>query len=852
MIRRTFFRRHLAWPLAAVLFSFGAQAQEKNTDWPLVFTSGGDQVQVFKPQPESFDGTSFTARAAVALQRPQDTSPIFGAIWGNGILAVDRSDRMGTLTTFKVTDARFPGITDPAEQDRIREMLSQGIPAHAAPIAIDWLVAALEEEKQSSASYDNAPPTIIYKDKPSILLFIDGEPIYEKVKSDTKGGDPVYAGTTPELERVANTPFLLVRPKGGMNWLYGSGLWYSAKTVQGPWTYEKKAPAALVALAQKVDTVGTPQKAVDGIIPEVVVTTKPAVLLDINGAPQMQPFDNTSLMYVTNTDKDVFLDIPTQEYYFLASGRWYAAKDMKNGPWRYVSPEELPADFAKVPEGSAKDGILAHVAGTNAAREAVRDAAIPQTAQVSRSNVSLQVTYDGDPQFQQIGGTAVYSAVNASTTVLRINGHYYVCDNAVWYDGNNPDGPWVVSTSVPSQVNDIPPSDPNYRVRYVYIYDSTPDNVFVGYTTGYLGSYVQDGTVIYGTGYYYDPWRNNFWYPRPYTWGFNMAYNPWYGWGFGSSWGYDWFYPRWNYYGYYNPHAWGWWGPYGYCPGSWNNYGYGQGYGYGHYYGHSNNDGNGTRHGHRGSFGGSSGSRTSSGLRNNDLYTNHRVTGVRPSVVDQQRTIVNETTRSTERANGTKGTKAPDKDVFIDRNGNVFRSDGERTEELRDGKWATMPDNAGQDRTTPDRTNGRDGQITNAPGGRTPTTQPSRDNTIRERQPATREPGNTQPERPNTNTGRQPQTAPERSPYNTPDRDPQRIQQERSRGDQRVNDFRGYEQQRNTAPPQRTAPPMRQSAPTRTAPSAPPMRSAPSSPSRGSGGNNGGNSGGNSGGRRPR
>jgi len=123
MIRTSPSLRHLAWPLAAALLTFGAHAQEKNSDWPLVFTSGEDQVQVFKPQPESFDGTSFTARAAVALQRPQDGSPVFGAIWGNGILAVDRSDRMGTLTTFKVTDARFPGITDSAEQARIREML---------------------------------------------------------------------------------------------------------------------------------------------------------------------------------------------------------------------------------------------------------------------------------------------------------------------------------------------------------------------------------------------------------------------------------------------------------------------------------------------------------------------------------------------------------------------------------------------------------------------------------------------------------------------------------------------------------------------------------------------------------
>lgn len=551
--------------LAAILSGAAtmAPAQEKTDGWPLVFSSGDDQVQVFKPQPETFDGTSFTARAAVAVQRKQDASPVFGAVWGNGTLAVDRTSRVGKLTAFKVTDVRFPGITDTAEQLRIKTMLSDGILAHAPPIDLDWMVAALEEEKKSDSSYDNAPPEIIYRNKPSMLLYVDGDPIYEKVKNTANGNsDGVYAANGPAVERVVNTPFFLVRTEGKEYWLYGSGLWYKASDFKGPWKDERRAPEYLERLAAKVDTSFKADKnEKHDIIPDVVVTTKPAVLLDVNGAPQMQPYDNSSLMYVTNTDKDLFMDIPTQEYYFLASGRWYATKDLQNGPWRYVAADALPAEFAKVPEGSAKDGILAHVAGTPAAREAVRDASIPQTAQVNRNSVNLTVNYDGSPQFRTIPGTSITAATNASTTVLLINGVYHVCDNAVWYEGNSPDGPWVVSTSVPAQVNDIPPSDPAYRVRYVYIYDYTPDVVYIGYTPGYLGSYVQSGVVIYGTGYYYNPWRGAYWYPRPYTWGFNMYYNPWYGWGFGGGWGFDWFYPSWNYYGYYRPYAWGWWAP---------------------------------------------------------------------------------------------------------------------------------------------------------------------------------------------------------------------------------------------------------------------------------------------------
>ncbi|MBN4048830.1 hypothetical protein JYU00_01575, partial [bacterium AH-315-N22] len=38
-------------------------------------------------------------------------------------------------------------------------------------------------------------------------------------------------------------------------------------------------------------------------------------------------------------------------------------------------------------------------------------------------------------------------------------------------------------------------------------------------------------------GYYYTPWITPYYYyPRPATWGFSVAYNPWTGWGFGMSW----------------------------------------------------------------------------------------------------------------------------------------------------------------------------------------------------------------------------------------------------------------------------------------------------------------------------
>jgi len=78
-----------------------------------------------------------------------------------------------------------------------------------------------------------------------------------------------------------------------------------------------------------------------------------------------------------------------------------------------------------------------------------------------------------------------------------------------------------------------------YDARYVYIYDVTPAYVYVGYLPGYFGCYPYYGTVVYGTGYRYKPWRGRrYFYPRTVHLGFHARYNPWLGrWSFGYSYG---------------------------------------------------------------------------------------------------------------------------------------------------------------------------------------------------------------------------------------------------------------------------------------------------------------------------
>ncbi len=111
-------------------------------------------------------------------------------------------------------------------------------------------------------------------------------------------------------------------------------------------------------------------------IPEIIVRTKPCELIQSNGEPEWAPIQGTQLLYMTNTDDNIFMTIEKNQYYVLISGRWYRSLAL-TGPWLYIDSDKLPPDFSKIPVGSEKDIVLASIAGTDAAKDAVMDAPDP-------------------------------------------------------------------------------------------------------------------------------------------------------------------------------------------------------------------------------------------------------------------------------------------------------------------------------------------------------------------------------------------------------------------------------------------------------------------------------------------
>lgn len=543
-----------------------APAMAQDGEWPrTIALDNGASVTVYEPQVEEMDESFVSFRAALAYRDEEGAEPVFGAGWFESEIQVDRFSRTAHPVGLKVTQTRFPMEAD--VQKRLGDAMA--LPGFAAnfSFSLDALEAsrqAAEAEALAAEKLNNTPPKIIYRDRPALLVTIDGEPVIRDIEDS-------------DYQAVINTPYPLVRDGRRYYLNVAKDAWYEAPQATGPYRFVSDPPADVAALVKPVEGSDAVDEAANSPeitaanAPEIVVSTEPAELIVTEGPAAFVPLVD-DLLVLNNSDDDVFMHTGEQRYYIVLSGRWYQSPSLE-GPWEFRDSAELPEAFARIPDESEQADARVYVAGTQEAEQAVLDAQVPQTAAVQRGEADVDVQYDGEPSFEKVDGTDMVYAANSGSTVLYSDGLYYLVEDGVWYVSTQPEGPWQVAVARPDQVRVILPTSPVYPVKYVYIYDYTPDVVYVGYTPGYLGSYVYGPTIVYGSGWYYRPWvSHRYYYPRRSTWGFRVSYNPWYGWNFGLSWGWGPFdFTYWTGGYWHQRHHWyhrhySYWGPHGYRP----------------------------------------------------------------------------------------------------------------------------------------------------------------------------------------------------------------------------------------------------------------------------------------------
>ena len=515
--------------ITLVLTFVGVCVAQQDPGWPRQKTSPAGKFVYYMPQVDNWSNHKDLDFRMAFSMTPTGGKQVVGVVSIHGLTDVNVDDRTVLLHDPTVTKTDFPSLDSNAAAQMDQLVRTFLPPGASVIVSLDRLIAVANKPTTPPATVEvrNDPPQIFVSNRAAMLLQFDGEPVMADIK-DTK------------MQFAVNTNWPVFLDKSKSNYyLFTGKRWLTAMSMNGPWSTTGMLPKDMSKVGQAPQWTGlagaiSPVANDYSNAPTVFYATSPAEIILFRGQAVYSPIPGTQLEYASNTDADVFVYNPTQQYFYLAAGRWFSSSSL-DGPWTYATPN-LPVDFAQIPAGTPAGRVLVSVPGTEQAKDAVLLAQVPTVVVVNPTTAAAQVhvVYDGAPDFKPIEGTSMSYATNTADKVIKVDNAYYLCSQGIWFTSTNPSGPWTTATLVPSAIYTIPPSSPVYNVTYVTQTTTSDGNVQASYTAGYLGSFVVGvgvGALIYGgTGYYYPPYiYYGGYYPiyHPYaaTYGYGSYYN---------------------------------------------------------------------------------------------------------------------------------------------------------------------------------------------------------------------------------------------------------------------------------------------------------------------------------------
>jgi len=178
-------------------------------------------------------------------------------------------------------------------------------------------------------------PIVYVSTVPAEIIVTSGPPSFQPIP-----------GTS--LQYVANSDAALFRSSSdGHIYYLVSGRWFSAPSLNGPWTFAtatlppdfSRIPANGPRGFVRVSVPGTPEAQealIQSQIPQQATLDRNTAKLDVSyaGTPQFQPIPSTPLTYAVNTSFDVIKS--GDVYYACWQGAWFTAP-APSGPWTLAS-----------------------------------------------------------------------------------------------------------------------------------------------------------------------------------------------------------------------------------------------------------------------------------------------------------------------------------------------------------------------------------------------------------------------------------------------------------------------------------------------------------------------------------
>jgi len=510
--------------IAVVQDQTQSSSQSQASEWPQSNTVGDRTFTVYQPQFDGYDGRIATLSAAITVK--QGDALKRGIMWLRAETAPADIAGEVELHDLHITRLSIDNKDDWAARSALQGSLS-GV---GFTIDRDTMVQDLKLDNARSSGTPGLSfevPDVRFTEVPTVLVPVDGSPVLAACGS---------------WQKVVNTPFVLLQSPNG-RWFVrvGATQWMSAPTMTGTYAASDAPPADVVA------ALGTPKPLTEGnpvqepesasgmkpVLPSIVlVTTKPSALVSTMGKPALKQVA-AGVSEVTNANVVVLKTASPAAWWTLISGRWFSASDLK-GPWAYVPPTRLPPSFRSLPKSGRLAAARASVPGTVEAYESIVAAREIQTVTV-KADTPCQMSWRGEPAWSGVDGIDGLSyGTNASQPTFKFEDAFWCCADGMWFKGSSATGPWAITDSVPMQIYRVPPTNPDYAATYVEIFGSTHGDdgslasVTFGFTAGYLGTYLHDGTTVFGTGYSYSAASDGdtTYDPAPQTYGTANQYDP--------------------------------------------------------------------------------------------------------------------------------------------------------------------------------------------------------------------------------------------------------------------------------------------------------------------------------------
>ena len=316
--------------------------------WPRMYSLPSEgSILVYQPQISSWDKqTHLVAFSAVSYRSKAGDKPALGTIKIEADTKVALDERLVSFQTMKIVEANFSTL----QKEQVREIaatIDKAIPDDERVIALDRVLANLDKSLIVPKNVEGIkadPPTIFFSKTPAVIVNLDGEPIWSPIKEN-------------DLKFAVNTNWdLFQHGPTSTYYLRNNDTWLKASDIKGPWAPAgtlpdsfKKLPAEDNWKDVKANLPGKPIKA--SAVPRVFVSQQPAELIVLTGEPSYLLVQGTELLWVNNTESDVFRMGKTGPVYYLVAGRWFSAPDFA-GPWTFATPS-LPADSRRFPSSTS-------------------------------------------------------------------------------------------------------------------------------------------------------------------------------------------------------------------------------------------------------------------------------------------------------------------------------------------------------------------------------------------------------------------------------------------------------------------------------------------------------------------